>query len=168
MKSLPALRPRALRWFVLLLAAGTVSAADPREGLETREQEIRRKITELFEYRDDPPNQLAVEQNPFFREKPQAEVDESTTSVITDKDELEDPSLSPDERVLRQLIKTIHVNGVVTLADKEYIVINQTPIPIGGIAVVEYDGVSRLLRVESINTGEVTLSHGTARTIFVY
>lgn len=168
MKSLPALRPRASHWLLLLLTAGLLNAADPRQGLETREQEIRRKITELFEYRDDPPTQLTVEQNPFFREKAKAEVDESTTSVITDKDELEDPGLSPDERVLRQLIKTIHVNGVVTLADKEYIVINQTPIPVGGIAMVEYDGVSRLLRVESINTGEVTLSHGTARTIFVY
>ena len=161
------LHPRQLILLVLAMTAGLCAAA-PRDDMANREKEIRDKIHELFSHRDDPPAQLTAEQNPFFRDKTKAAIDESTTSVVTTKDEIIDPSLSPDERILGQLIKIIHVNGVVTIGDREFIVINQTPIPVGGVAVVEYEGVSRLLRVENINVGEVTLSHGTARMIFVY
>ena len=151
-----------------LLAGTTLGFAAPADELEDRQQAVRQKISELFAYRDEPPPQLTAEQNPFFRDKTKEPLDESATSVVTAKDEIIDPSLSPDERILGQLIKIIQVNGVVTIGDRNFIVINQTPIPVGGLAIIEYDGVSRPLRVENISVGEVTLSHGSARMIFVY
>lgn len=163
--------PRALRF--LLLAALLLPAAAPAQSssaslakLADRQLEVRRKINELFALRDEPPKPFGAELNLFVLDRHPEE--DLPATIVSDEEALEDPNLSPDERILASLLKAIRVAGVVTVSDRQFIVINQVPIPEGGVAIIEVNGVARALRVENIGLGEVTVSHGTARMIFVY
>ncbi len=168
---------RRARHLLLAMAAGltlaTASAraqANPAPAipqLADRQLEVRGKITELFAERDDPPAKIGPEFNVFVRKREPA-TESLPATVVSEEEGLDDPNLTPDERILANLIKVIHVAGVVTVSDRQYIVINQVPIPEGGVAIIEYAGVALPLRVEAIGVGEVTVSHGTARMIFVY
>lgn len=151
---------RLSRWLLPALATATLAvASDPRAGLARRQEQVRGKITALFEQRDNPMPPLEETLNPFFR----------TFAIIaapTDEEapiEPVGPPKSPDELLLDEIKAKLRVSGTVTIDGRALVMINQLPFLAGSMIAVEVGDTTRFVRVEHIGRGEVTLSLGTAQ-----
>ncbi|MCF3651592.1 hypothetical protein [Synoicihabitans lomoniglobus] len=155
------MKARALPLICLLVIA-TVAAppawADINTKLSMRQQAVREKISQLFAQRDDPIPELTNQLNPFYRVIPEEKEDGDDEAAIFV------PPPPTAERTLQTIAVGLRISGVVTFNKREYIVINETPIPTGGVLLIEDELGANMIKVEEIRIGEVLLSLGSALT----
>lgn len=146
---------------------GPAAHADSRSTMVRREKEVREKIAQLFEQRDNPIPRLVESQNPFYRSEPTL-LEPEPNPTPEDPAAFPEPAMPADERLLLALVPSLHIHGMIELEKRKFIILNSTTVPAGGVAVVEFQGLPRLLRVESIGVSEATISYGSARVVLTY
>ena len=142
--------------FCFLLAAASAPAQVPQVNAKLLKR-TQERITALYRYHDNRPAAPGERGNPF----------RLGGDVVTPlpSDQPGDNSVNPagnDIQLLRQAAATIKITGVVIIAKRMHIAVNQSTYSEGGLIPVQLPGEMVFLRVVAITSKSVTLRLGEA------
>jgi hypothetical protein len=140
----------------LLLACASAPAQAPQVNAKLLKR-TQERITALYQYHDNRPAAPGERGNPF---RIGGEV---VAPLPSDKpgDSIVDTA-GHDIELLRQAAATIKITGVVNIAKRMHIAVNQSTYRVGGLIPVQLPGEMVFLRVVEITQKSVTLRLGAA------
>lgn len=145
-----------------LLTPSLMAQGEIRSELEKRTIEVRGKVHDLFDQRDNPIEPMDADLNPFYRV---AGFEPAPPPEVTEDAPIFVPPPRKEAELLEAIAASLKINGIVTYNDRDLIVINQSPTPAGRMLTVEFEEKTYFLRVEEIYSNRVVLSLGSAFTI---